>query len=231
MTPKSRRTSAKKSASVIREASGMTAMRKMTLWAGTLTTMLIIGAASVGTGAYFAHAAAGTQVLKMVTSDGGSTFYVGRCFRTDFRVQTDNIDANSIDLIVPYNPTYLAPYTGSGCTVAATSLITHSVFPSYPSNSIAGNTIQLTGYDPSGSSPVNTGTAPADRTYAHIYWKVLAASGSYHLNHTFTLGSTIDTNMAENGGDGSDILDSVTNLTLNLADDAGAPTFTSLSPA
>lgn len=205
-------------------------MRRMTLWAGTLTTMLIIGAASIGTGIRFADAAAG-QILKIVTSDGGSTFYVGRCFRTDFRVQTDNLNANSIDVIIPYNPTYLAPYTGSGCTTSATSVITHSVFPSYPSNSISGNQVLLTGYDPSGTSPVNTGAAPTDRTFGHLYWKVLAASGAYNMNYTFTLGSTIDTNMAESGGDGSDVLDAVENLTLNLASDAGVPTFTSLSPS
>ncbi len=202
----------------------------MILWAGTLTTMLLIGAASLGGDIHFANAAAG-QILKIVTSDGGSTFYVGRCFRTDFRAQTDTLDANSIDVIIPYNPTYLAPYTGSGCTVAATSVTTHSAFPSYPSNTISGNQVILTGYDPSGTNSLDTGAAPADRTFGHLFWKVLAASGSYHMNYTFTLGSTIDTNMAENGGDGSDVLDAVENLTLNLADDSTDPTFTSLSPA
>ncbi len=208
----------------------MTAMRKMTLWGGTLAIMLIIGAASFSGEIRLANAAAG-QILKIVTSDGGSTFYVGRCFRTDFRVQTDGLDANSIDVIIPYNPTYLAPYTGSGCTTSATSVQTHPIFPSYPSNTISGNQVVLTGYDPSGTSPVNTGAAPADRTFGKLYWKVLAASGSYNMRYTFTLGSTIDTNMAENGGNGSDVLDAVENLTLNLSDDSTDPTFTSLSPA
>ncbi len=205
-------------------------VRSMIMWAGTLTTVLLIIAATLGTEIRFAHAAAG-QILKVVTSDGGSTFYVGRCFRTDFRVQTDNLNANSVDVIIPYNPSYLAPYTGSGCTVAATAINSNHLFPSYPSNTISGNQVIVTGYDPSGTSPVNTGAAPADRTLGHLFWKVLAASGAYNMNYSFTLGSTIDTNMAESGGNGTDVLDAVENLTLVLANDSTAPTYTNLSPA
>lgn len=177
-----------------------------------------------------AGAAAG-QILKIVTSDGGSTFYVGRCFRTNFEIQTDTLDANSVDLIVPYNPSYLQPYSNSGCTSAATQINTHSLFPSYPSNTIENNEVVVTGYDPTGSSPVDTGVNPNDRIIGYLFWKVIAASGSYRLAYDYTAGLTTDTNMAENNGDGTDVLDAVENLTLNLSADGTAPTFTSLSPA
>ena len=171
------------------------------------------------------------QILKIVTSDGGSTFYVGRCFRTDIKVQTDNLNANSVDVILMYNSSYLAPYTGSGCTTAATAIQTDGLFASYPANSISSSLVEVTGYDPTGTNPVNTGSAPTDRLLGHIYWKVLAASGSYYLPFQFTLGSTTDTNMAQQNGDGSDVLDSVENLTIALANDSTIPTFTNLSPA
>lgn len=177
-----------------------------------------------------AFAAAG-QIIKLETSDNGSTFYVGRCFRTDIRVQTDNLNANSVDIVLPYNNTYVAPYTDSGCTVGATGIVTDNLFPSYPANTISGSTIEVTGYDPSGSNPVNTGAAPADAVLGHVYWKVLTASGSFHMNFSFTLGSTTDTNMAEQGGNGTDALDAVQNLSLALADDVSGPTFSSLNPA
>lgn len=177
-----------------------------------------------------ANAAAG-QILKIAASDGGTTFYVGRCFRTNFNIQTDTLDANSVDLIIPYNPSYIQPYSNSGCTSVATQIITHDLFPSYPSNTISGNEILVTGYDPSGTNPVDTGAAPADRTIGYVFWKVIAASGAYNLNYDFTLGLTTDTNMAENNGDGTDVLDAVENATFNLAADATPPTFTSLNPA
>lgn len=177
-----------------------------------------------------AGAAAG-QILKIAASDGGTTFYVGRCFRTNFNIQTDGLDANSVDLIVPYNPAYVQPYSNSGCTSVATQINTHNLFPSYPSNTIVNNEIVVTGYDPSGSSPVDTGAAPAHRTIGYVFWKVIAASGSYNLAYDYTQGLTTDTNMAENNGDGTDVLDAVENVTFNLAADTTDPTFTTLSPA
>lgn len=174
--------------------------------------------------------AAAGQILKIAASDGGTTFYVGRCFRTNINVQTDTLDANSVDIIIPYNPTYIQPYSNSGCTSVATQIITHNLFPAYPSNQIVGNQILVTGYDPSGTAPVDTGAAPAHRTLGYVFWKVLAASGSYNLGFTHTLGLTTDTNMAENNGDGSDVLDAVENATFNLSADAAVPTFSSQSP-
>jgi hypothetical protein len=192
-------------------------------------TVFLITAATFKIGVFHTYATAG-QYLKLVTSDGGSTFYVGRCFRTDIRVQTDSLNANSVDVIIPYNPAYVEPYTGSGCTVAATSILSHSLFPAYPLNSIAGNKVQVTAYDPSGTDPVNTGAAPTDATLGHLYWKVISASGSFNLRFDFTAGSTTDTNMAEQSGDGTDVLDGVENLSLVLADDSADPTFSNLSP-
>lgn len=182
------------------------------------------------TGVNLVSAAAG-QILKVQTSDNGSTFYVGRCFRMDIRAQTDTLDANSVDVIIPYNTSYLSPYTNSGCTVVATAVNTNGAFPSYPANSISAGRIEFTGYDPSGTSPLDTGAAPADRVVAHVFWKVLAVSGAYKIPFDFTLTDTTDTNMAENNGDGSDVLDDVETLTLNLSADGAPPTFTSLSPA
>lgn len=198
--------------------------------AGSLFTALVIVTGVLGYQIHTVGAAAG-QILKVVTSDGGSTFYVGRCFRTDLKVQTDNLNANSVDVILMYNASYLQPYTGSGCTVAATAIQTNGLFGSYPSNTIGGGLVEVTGYDASGTNPVNTGAAPTDKVLGHIYWKVIAASGSYFLPFQFTLGSTTDTNMAQQNGNGSDVLDSVENLTITLANDTTIPTFTSLSPS
>src|SRR5688572_22722739 len=119
----------------------------------SLIALLIIASSMVG--AVAVSAAAG-QILKTQTSDGGTTFYVGRCFRMDIRAQTDNLDANSVDVVIPYNTSYLAPYTNSGCTLTATSVVTDNVFPSYPLNEISAGRIQLIGYDPAGTEPVDT---------------------------------------------------------------------------
>lgn len=180
-----------------------------------------------------AHATAG-QIMKMVTSDGGSTFYVGRCFRMNIRVQTDNLNANSVDVIIPYNSTYVQPYSESSCTTAAdvnSAVQTDSLFPSYPYNKIVDSKIKVTAYDQTNASPVNTGAAPSDSLLAHVWWKVMSASGAFNLRFEFTPGSTTDTNMAQQNGDGSDVLDSVENLSLVLASDTSKPTFSNLSPA
>lgn len=192
-----------------------------------LSALIIAGSLA---GAIAVSAAAG-QYLKTRTSDGGTTFYVGRCFRMDIRAQTDNLNANSVDVVIPYNSSYLAPYTNSGCTLAATSVVTDGAFSSYPLNTIASNRIQLIGYDPSGSSPLNTGAAPADNVIAHVYWKVLSTSGSYTIPFVFVPGRTTDTNMAEQDGNGTDVLDGVETVTVNLAADTTKPAFSSLSPA
>jgi hypothetical protein len=105
----------------------------------TFAAVLAIAGGSIGYKVVSVGATAG-QILKLVTSDGGSTFYVGRCFRTDIKVQTDTLNANSVDVIIGYNPTYVQPYTGSGCTIAATAINTTGIFGSYPSNTIAGTT-------------------------------------------------------------------------------------------
>ncbi len=206
----------------------LTGLQRLVHWCATVIAVIAIGAMS-GIHVYRVHATAG-QIIKLVTSDGGSTFYVGRCFRTDIRVQTDSLNANSVDIMLPYNPSYVQPYTGSGCSVAATAIQTDGLFPSYPANTIAGNEIDVTAFDPGGTSPVNTGVAPADKLLGHVYWKVIAASGAYSFNFTFTTGTT-DTNMAQQNGDGTDVLDAVQNLTLNLSADSTAPTFSSLSPS
>ncbi|OGJ74711.1 hypothetical protein A2217_00005 [Candidatus Peribacteria bacterium RIFOXYA2_FULL_55_28] len=179
-----------------------------------------------------ASAAAG-QIFKMRTGGGGSTYYVGRCFRVNFYAQTDSMDVNSADLVVPYSAAVLEPHSNSSCTSVATSLLTDSLFPNYPGagNVIEDDTLKLTGVDSSGDDPVNTGAAPTDSLFAHIFFKVLSTSGSSPLNFSFTLGSTTDTNMAEDGGDGTDVLDSVDNLTLALMADTNKPYFSSLSPA
>ncbi len=202
-------------------------------WSRYVLTMLAVVTITGGTMGYQilrAEATAG-QIIKLVTSDGGSTFTIGRCFRTDIKVQTDSLNANSVDVIIPYNPSYLQPYTGSGCTTPATSIQTDGLFGSYPGNSIASNEINVTAYDPTGTTPLNTGAAPTDRLLGHVYWKVIAASGSHVMRFQFTPGSTTDTNMAQQNGDGTDVLDSVENLTLTLAADSTDPTFSSLSPA
>lgn len=179
-----------------------------------------------------ASATAG-QIFKMYTNGGGSTFYEGRCFRVDFYVQTDSMDVNSADLVVPYSSTVLQPHSNSSCTSVATSLLTDGLFPQYPGagNVIEDDTLKLTGVDTGGDDPVNTGAAPNDELFAHIFFKVLSTSGSSPLNFSFTLGSTTDTNMAEDGGAGTDVLDSVENLTLTFASDTTKPQFSSLSPA
>ena len=140
--------------------SSRTGARLRALAGIALCALSLIG--GIAYGPQIARAAAG-QYLKLVTSDGGSTFCVGRCFRTNFKVQTDNLDANSVDIVLPYSPAYVQPFTNSGCTVAATSILTTSTFPSYPSNAISGNQVQVIAYDLSGSNPVNSGAARADR--------------------------------------------------------------------
>jgi len=199
----------------------------------TALAVLFITIATFKTGVFRAQATAG-QIMKMVTSDGGSTFYVGRCFRMNIRVQTDSLNANSVDVIIPYNSAYVQPYSDSSCTTAAdvnSAVQTDGLFPSYPYNKIVDSKIKVTAYDQTNASPVNTGAAPSDSLLAHVWWKVMSASGAFNLRFEFTPGSTTDTNMAQQNGDGSDVLDSVENLSLVLASDTSKPTFSNLSPA
>jgi hypothetical protein len=178
--------------------------------------------------------ASGSNLLKIKTypvASGNGTYYVGRCFRTDFRVQTQSspFTANSMDLVIPYNPTYIQPYSNSTCTSAATSITSDNLsgYFSWASNSISGNQIQATYYN-SNSDP-STDLNTTDGLLAHVWWKVIAA-GSYSLSFDYTPGSTIDTNMGQRG-EGGDKLDGVENLTLDLRDDTTNPTFTSPYPA
>src|SRR3989344_7784314 len=100
-----------------------------------------------------ASAAAG-QIFKMRTSGGGRTYYVGRCFRVNFYAQTDSMDVDSADLVVPYSSAKLEPHSNSSCTSVATSLLTDSLFPNYPGagNVIEDSMLKLTGVDSSGDS-------------------------------------------------------------------------------
>lgn len=167
--------------------------------------------------------AAQGQIIKLLRNDGGTSFDIGDCIRVDIRVQTDGMDVNSVDIVLPYDSTLLAPYSNDECTGSvATSIVTDGLFTSYPvsGNNISDSTIYLTAFDSSGNSPVDTGAAPNDELLAHVFFKVLQTRSSYTLGLSFTLGSTLDTNMTEAGGGSVDALDSVDNLVFGEQSDA-----------
>jgi hypothetical protein len=178
-----------------------------------------------------AEAAPG-QYLKLAASDGGLVFYEGRCFRMNFLIQTDSLDANSVDIILPYDNAYVRPYSNAECTTPATKIHSTGLFPAMPANIIDSTRIRVTAYDPSGTEPVNTGPAPADAVLGYIFWKVMATHPAYPLAYDFVYGpyNTFDTNMAEHNGDGTDVLDGVENVTFELAPDTTKPFFTPVVP-
>ena len=103
-------------------------------WTRALATLLsilvLVAVWNIGIAPVFAS---GGQVIKLVTSDGGATFYVGRCFRTNILVQTDGLNANSVDVYLPYDPAYLVPYRDANCTTLSTNsnaIVTDGLFPS-----------------------------------------------------------------------------------------------------
>ncbi len=196
----------------------------------TLFSLLIAGG-SAGIGIERAQAAAG-QYLKLAAYDEGLVFYGGRCFRMDFLIQTDSLDANSVDIELPYDSTYVLPYSDAECTSPATQILSTGLFPAMPANIINDTRIRVTAYDPSGNDPVNTGPAPAHQSLGYVYWKVMAVHPAYPLSYDFTYGpyNTLDTNMAENDGDGTDVLDGVENVTFSFRPDVNAPSFTPVVP-
>ncbi len=172
-------------------------------------------------GSQHAYATAG-QIISVVSSTGETSYAVGDCVRVNIRVQTDSLDSNSVDIILPYSTELLEPYDNALCSGSpATSAITDGLFTAYPNsgNAISNGILYVTGYDSSGTSPVNTGSAPDDALFAHLYFKVLSAQSSYTLAFDFTAGDTTDTNMTENGDGDVDVLDAVVSLTLQLSED------------
>ncbi len=200
---------------------------------GLLVTSFValLTAGSLGFGVERTQAAAG-QYLKLAAFDKGLVFYEGRCFRMDFLIQTDSLNANSVDIDLPYDPAYVQPFSDGECTSPATRIHSTGLFPAMPANIVGADRILVTAYDPSGTDPVNTGPAPADASLGYIYWKVMQPNSAFPLHYNFTYGpyNTLDTNMAENNGNGTDVLDGVENVVFDFRPDTTPPYFTPVIP-
>ncbi|GEM_PF-6841484 len=157
---------------------------------------------------------------------GSNAFYQGRCLRVDIYLNTGGRNANGADVEINYNNTILQAVQ-SNCSTAATSVYDDGLFNAYPSqgNSITSNKLKISAYNNPGVS-----TNVSNGLYGHMFFKVLSGVGDYTLGFQFTASSTIDTNLAETNGDGSDILAAVGNLGLFLDVDTDSPAVNSKSP-
>ena len=175
--------------------------------------------------------AAPAPYFKLVASQGqgggSNTFYVGRCVRVDIYLNTSIFNTNGADVEINYDNTN-AQVVQSNCSTAATTIYSDALFNAYPGagNSVTLSKIYLSAYNNPG---VSTNTSYG--LYGHFFLLVSAESADYDLTFQYTPESTIDTNLAETGGDGSDILASVENLELIFASDGDSPDITGQSPA
>ncbi len=153
-----------------------------------------------------------TGAVRLVQPDDKTSYEVGDCFRVDVLVETDGVDTNSVDVVLPYSPTVIRPYADAGCSVTATGMQTDAAFGTYPGNTIQDNQLLLTAHDADGGSPLNTGAYGTDTLLAHVFFKVVGEHAGYALALDFSAGSTLDTNLSEQDGDGTDYLDHVEGL-------------------
>lgn len=158
---------------------------------------------------------------------GSNEFYVGRCIRVDIYLNTGGRNTNGADVEISYDNNILTPVQ-SNCSTIATSVYTDGLYNVYPSqgNNISEDTIILSAYNNPGNS-----TNVSNGLYGHLFFTILNASSSHNLTFLYTQGLTTDTNLAETGGDGSDILLSVENLTLSLLEDTDSPIINTQSPS
>ncbi|MEI8229901.1 MAG: Ig-like domain-containing protein [Candidatus Peregrinibacteria bacterium] len=194
-------------------------------------TLLSLAAMSM-TGVLVANAFAGDQRF-LITLPAGSpaTFFTGRCFKIEMRLQSDQMDTEGAEINLPYDVTKLAPYSDASCTSAATSaLITGGAFPSYQyiRNTITGGTVRVSAFIGVNGTPVNTGSAPANQLLAFLYFKVLS-EGTVTFDPPWS--GTTDSNMTRPSGGGVDELDGVTSLTVTLAADTDTPVLSGAVPA
>lgn len=181
----------------------------------------------------FPHSATavGSVYFRLVASEGqgagSNQFYQGRCFRVNIYLNTGANNTNGADVEINYNVSALK-VVQNDCSTQADGIYDDGLFNVYPSqgNSVSSNKIKLSAYNNPGNS-----TNVSNGLYGHFFVKVLDAIGDYTMAFEYTQGSTVDTNLVRTNGDGSDILDSVGDLSLNLAIDTDDPEVLSLSPA
>ena len=174
--------------------------------------------------------AAPAPYFRLVAAEGqgenDNTFYVGRCVRVDIYLNTSIFNTNGADVEINYDNT-LAQVVQSNCSTATTSIYSDGLFNAYPGagNSVTASKIYLSAYNNPG---VSTNTAYG--LYGHFFLLIAAESADYDLTFQYAPASTVDTNLAETNGDGSDILASVENLELVFASDSDSPDITGQSP-
>lgn len=157
---------------------------------------------------------------------GSDEFYVGRCFRVNIYLNTGGVNSNGADVEINYDDS-VSEIVQSDCSTAATQITAGTLYNNYPGagNTVSSEVISLSGYNNPGVS-----TNVANGLYGYFYVRITGATNSYPLTFEFTDGVTTDTNLAQTGGDGSDILNAVENITLKLVTDTDDPSVSNLSP-
>ena len=167
--------------------------------------------------------------MEATEGQGGSSneFYVGRCFKVNFRINTNSVNTNGVDVELNYDKN-ITKIVDSDCTTQATDIYSDALYDTYPAqgNSVSDTKILLSAYNDPGVS-----TNVANGLYGHFFVKAIAASSTYNFNFEYVQDDTTDTNLAQTGGDGSDILNSADSLTLSIVEDTNNPTVTNQSPA
>ncbi|MFH1292217.1 MAG: Ig-like domain-containing protein [bacterium] len=160
--------------------------------------------------------------------DGSDEFYVGRCFKVNIYVNTGGYNTNAADVEINYD-TSVVQVVQSDCSTVATVLYTDGLYNTYPSQGNSVSTtlgkLYLSAYNNPGVSTNNS-----NGLYGHYYLKVLTASSSFSSAFEYTQDLTTDTNLAETGGSGTDILQDIDNLSLKLLADTDDPIVTSTVP-
>ncbi len=158
-----------------------------------------------------------TGKLKPIAAPSGPTLSlsptslivgVGQTFNVNIVLDTAGQAVDGVDVFyLHFDPQILEVQDADPAT-SGVQITPGSIFPSYLGNSVdqAAGKIAISGIVAVGSTTGYTGTG----TFAAVNFKALAPAAASSVYFDFTAGATTDTNVAEHGNPGTDILSAVT---------------------
>ena len=159
-------------------------------------------------------------------SPSTGSFYVGQKFSVNILINTDNIPSNGADVVLSYDSDSLE-VLDSMPAQAGTQIKPGSVYEVYIANIVnpTAGEIKVTAFSVMGNYNSGTGNG----VFATIDFLAKKEVSPTDVIFDFTLGSTIDTNIAE-AGTGDDILSAVADGSYSIIPDATPPAITNFDP-
>lgn len=155
-------------------------------------------------------------------SPGSLIVNIDQTFNVNILLDTAGQAVDGVDIFyLHYDPQVLEVQDADSAT-AGVQIQTGSIFPSYLGNVVDPTTgkISISGIVMPGSTAGYSGSG----IFATVNFKALAAASSSSVYFDFTPGSTTDTNVAEHGNPGNDILAAVNNGSYTVNNGQPSPT-------